>query len=250
MKPVAATLDMLQGEDMAFMGVLLPHLHLMKYHLETLRDGGTLQHAMPLVQALLKAYDKRFAYMYSDMRVLMATATHPHYTIDILKTIAPDILVAVKERIVTELIRNIGSKQEEKHNSLEFMKSTEGSDDEMDLLMGAQTNSEGKQELGEVLENTLNCWKRTNRKTALTRDIFPLQHRQAWMTLFIKYNTPLPSSAAVERVFSVGGDILRSKRAALTAINFEQLVFMKGNMDLLSYEEDTEDEDLDLDIDY
>lgn len=188
--------------------------------------------------------------MYSDMRVLMATATHPHYTIDLLKTIAPDFLTAVKERIVTELMRNIGSEVEEQHNSLELMKSTEGSDDEMDLLMGSQTNSEEKQELGEELKNILNCWKRTNRKTALTKDIFPFQYREAWMTLFIKYNTPLPSSAAVERLFSVGGDILRSKRAALTAINFEQLVFMKGNMDLLSYEEDMEDEDLHLNIDY
>jgi hypothetical protein len=246
---MATTLDKLQGEDMAFMGILLPQLHLMKYHLETLRDGGTLQHAMPLVQALLKAYDKRFANLYSDMRVLMATATHPHYTIDLLKTIAPDFLTAVKERIVTELMRNIGSEVEEQHNSLELMKSTEGSDDEMDLLMGSKTNSEEKQELGEELKNILNCWKRTNSKTALTKEIFSFQYREAWMTLFIKYNTPLPSSAAVERLFSVGGDILRSKRAALTAFNFEQLVFMKGNMDLLSYEDDMEDEDLHLNID-
>ncbi|KAG0710081.1 hypothetical protein GWK47_002595 [Chionoecetes opilio] len=55
-----------------------------------------------------------------------------------------------------------------------------------------------------------------------------------WVEVFIKYNTPLPSSAAVERLFSSGGDILRSKRASLTAANFESLVFLKGNLGLLS----------------
>ncbi|KAG0717476.1 Ankyrin-2 [Chionoecetes opilio] len=32
------------------------------------------------------------------------------------------------------------------------------------------------------------------------------------------------------RLFSSGGDILRAKRSALTAYNFEQLVFLKGNL--------------------
>ena len=43
----------------------------------------------------------------------------------------------------------------------------------------------------------------------------------------------LPRSAAVELLFSTGGDILRSKRASLIATNFEPLVLMKGNLGLL-----------------
>ena len=42
-----------------------------------------------------------------------------------------------------------------------------------------------------------------------------------------------PSSAAVELLFNSGGDILRSRRASLTATNFEPLVLMKGNLGLL-----------------
>ena len=56
------------------------------------------------------------------------------------------------------------------------------------------------------------------------------------------------SSAAVERIFSIGGDILRAKRSALNAFNFEQLIFVKGNMDLLSFEQDIEEEDENLEI--
>ena len=48
------------------------------------------------------------------------------------------------------------------------------------------------------------------------------------MNLFIQYNTALPSSAAVERLFSVGKDVLKPKRSGLTDEHFEMLVFLKG----------------------
>ena len=57
--------------------------------------------------------------------------------------------------------------------------------------------------------------------------------------LSIKYNTAIPSSAAVERLFSVGKDILRAKRAALSDANFKRLMFMKGNHPLVEKMEKT-----------
>lgn len=53
------------------------------------------------------------------------------------------------------------------------------------------------------------------------------------MKLFIKYNTPLPSSAPAERLFSLAGNVLRPRRASLASNNFELLVFLKGNVTLL-----------------
>ena len=49
----------------------------------------------------------------------------------------------------------------------------------------------------------------------------------------IKYNTLLPSCAAVERLISRGAAILQAKRASLTSTNFERLVFLKGNLHFL-----------------
>ncbi|KAG0712264.1 hypothetical protein GWK47_018881 [Chionoecetes opilio] len=60
------------------------------------------------------------------------------------------------------------------------------------------------------------------------------QHAQGEVDLAVhKYNTALPSSAAVERMFSTAGDVLRPKRASMTSDRFEKLVFTKGNMQLL-----------------
>ena len=45
--------------------------------------------------------------------------------------------------------------------------------------------------------------------------------------LFVKYNTAIPFSAAVERLFSLGKDVLKPKRSGLSDEHFEMLVFLK-----------------------
>lgn len=47
--------------------------------------------------------------------------------------------------------------------------------------------------------------------------------------LFIQYNTPLPSSASVERLFSVGGSVLTPQRAHLSDDIVEQQLLLKLN---------------------
>ena len=47
--------------------------------------------------------------------------------------------------------------------------------------------------------------------------------------LFLQYNTTLPFSAAVERIFSLGKVILKPKRCGLSDEHFEMLAFLKGS---------------------
>ena len=47
--------------------------------------------------------------------------------------------------------------------------------------------------------------------------------------VFIKYNTPLPSSASVERVFSVGSAVFTKKRGRMSDDNFEKVMLLKCN---------------------
>jgi hypothetical protein len=47
--------------------------------------------------------------------------------------------------------------------------------------------------------------------------------------LFIILNTPLPASAAVEKLFSTAGLVMLHKRARLNDRKFENLIFVKAN---------------------
>jgi hypothetical protein len=55
------------------------------------------------------------------------------------------------------------------------------------------------------------------------------QREPSLIDLFIELNTPVPSSAGVERLFSQAGDILHPKRCSLKEDRFHQLMFMRGN---------------------
>jgi hypothetical protein len=55
------------------------------------------------------------------------------------------------------------------------------------------------------------------------------QRERSLMDLFIEFNTPVPSSAGVERLFSQARDILRPNRCSLTEDRFHQLMVMRGN---------------------
>ena len=48
----------------------------------------------------------------------------------------------------------------------------------------------------------------------------PAYNRDAWLQKFKRFNTAIYSLAAVERLFAVGSDILRSKRSSMTKENF------------------------------
>ena len=63
----------------------------------------------------------------------------------------------------------------------------------------------------------------------ITPDYFPMEYRSAWLKAFIKYNTFLPSSASVERMFSMASDILTKKRSRLNSHSMERLIFLRGN---------------------
>ncbi|CAI9722830.1 Hypothetical predicted protein [Octopus vulgaris] len=63
--------------------------------------------------------------------------------------------------------------------------------------------------LKDKAQNLVKTWLETNYKDLLTDAAFFSEQ------VFIKFNTAIPASAAVERMFSMGKDILGAKRSSV-----------------------------------
>lgn len=168
----------------------------------------------------------RFGHLFEEKDLLMATATHPAHTLHAIYRLAEQHYTTVKERLVRELVDIVNPSPRQEAAT------DQGGDQHFcyDDLYGPSTSTtpanNSTQE--EAIKLEVMNWVR-DKDHVVRKEQFPAGHRDAWVKLFIKYNTSLPSSAAAERLFSTAGNILRPKRSSLTANNFEQLVMLKGN---------------------
>ena len=149
-----------------------------------------------------------------------------HQNVLIATALLPDKVQEIESRIVREF-----------EEIIIYWRDEEEAGDYFDLL--DDTPVTGRQDdLRDELVQTLDGWQRAHSKKLIVKDFFPSYHRETWVELFIKYNTPLPSSAAVERIFSSTEDILGIKRSSLTVSNFEELLFMRSNIELLRFKKE------------
>ena len=216
MKPVAVSLDILQGEDKAFMGILLPIISVCTTKLKILKES-TLTYCAPLIDALIKGIEKRFSSQLEDMDCLLASGFHPQFKLTWFKSDENK-----RRKVEKKMIQLVNEKI-----SINMAQSTSGSDEEesadsffKDLHKTARKTNQGERLVKNYLEGPVSV-------PLPSPSSFPCQ---PFKDLFIEYNTAIPSSAAVERMFSLGKDVLRPKRASLSDKHFEMLVFLKGKL--------------------
>jgi len=75
----------------------------------------------------------------------------------------------------------------------------------------------------------VNNLKAINYLTEANTSLSSLQSYPAVQAVFVRYNTSLTSSAAVERLFSCAGLIATSQRNRLSDSTFEKLLMLKAN---------------------
>ena len=97
-------------------------------------------------------------------------------------------------------------------------------DDDVDFFPFLAKETDHQSTPQEVAEDEILRFSLSESKDVASLHLFP--HIKA---LFCRVNTPLPSSAAVERLFSLSGIVFASKRARLTDKNMENQVLLKAN---------------------
>jgi hypothetical protein len=230
MEPMATALDLLQGESQAYLGCLLPTLAVAQMLLE---DALTkpLAFCKPLVRALLEGINKRFGHLFEDKTSLLAAGFHPKFRLMWLHKLDPSQVRKVRQwmeeeveaclKDVVQISAGISSEEEEA--------ATE--DDWYGLITQSTRETSSTRHMYRNRANKIvSNWLAGISKKDFSDATF--MYEPVLVKLFTRFNTPIPSSAAVERFFSQGKDILRAKRSSLADKNFEMLMFLRGNRHL------------------
>ncbi|KAM7300967.1 uncharacterized protein ISCGN_016541 [Ixodes scapularis] len=212
MKPVCCALNVLQGDNHIHSGYLLPTLDVLIKKIEYEKMAG-LRYCGPLAVSLLAGIHKRFDNVMSQKDLLVAATLLPRFKLSWISDEAKRnaALAAVKSELTvsSRLVESPASPLKANAAEEDFFGNPFGN---------ACTSVSGDDELSRYFLVPHNF--------ALTelKNSFPLMHK-----LFLKVNTAVPSSASVERLFSVGADVFTKKRGRMSDANFEIQLLLKYN---------------------
>ena len=223
MTPVANALDVLQGEKGKTIttGHLLPAIVVIRRTLNILIESGLLDHSEDLARAILEGIKKRFDDFYKDADILLAAAIHPKFKLDWLdETIEEES--KLKESILANFKKRLLAQQEKEHCAIqpENLLSPEDQKDFFAPLKRRNLPNAKEPALIEIARFT---------EEKITENLNVLSSFPLIKNLFVSINTGLPSSAAVERLFSLGKRVLSPLRTLLSDNHFEMVVFLKAN---------------------
>ena len=241
MSPVAQGLDYLQGETAMKMGCLLPAIVVIQKALRDIKSSGTpLKFLTTMLDALIDAMDRRFEFIFKSDEIILSAALHPNYRVKWSefqhvheKGITPKKVMSKLEEAVEKWLidndKDACNMQEEecdvstnKNGGCNFLQTYM-----MQVVPEGFTNTSGRQTPKKKAAEIVRQWIRGKGSANLNDDTF--MNQPSLIDLFIRYNTAMPSSAPVERLFSLGKDIARAKRNRLADETFDILMFLKGN---------------------
>lgn len=220
--PIAISLDRLQGDKNCFYGELLPILMQMRRTLQKLKLRH-LKYCTSLVSVRLRSLEKRFNdyYSFSSQRndAILASVSHPFFKLRWVpkekRNDVKDLLFNEAESLCShETVKDTESSLS-KTSSETFFSFEEGTSSDESTL-NVSTKNTVQLECLQYLQN--------NDGSLESLKNFPVIRK-----LFMKYNTPLPSSAPVERLFSYGSMIMRPRRRKMNDDTFEKQLLLRAN---------------------
>lgn len=225
MRPICLALDKLQGEENAYTGILWPTLFMALKKLEELKSNNIVGVCLPLVTVLIEAIQTRFHHVLHSADHQLAMALHPHFRLSLIPQSNMDerysfLSESIAKSIKTQMISKLEYLLEQEGQNEAEISSVDLQDEFFGFLF-EQPRSR-RQSASKLVDEFL----KMSPQRCITDACFK---HPTIKRLFIKTNTAIPSSAAIERVFSTAKDILKPKRAGLSDTHFEMLLFLKAN---------------------
>ncbi|XP_049318513.1 uncharacterized protein LOC125780343 [Bactrocera dorsalis] len=240
MGPIARALDYLQGENNVNYGCLIPTLMTLSNRLDKLQNKPEMQQVSSVVakleQRLRDRFDAFFTLKPEANIALAATVLTPDIKmswIKVLQRIKPEMTAADISTRVLNTICDFYAKDNRAFNA-QILKSNElfANNGHFDSDLNDTDNEEGTNATPEpsvsdrraFLTHHFFCYLNDNSRTNDTW----VKHCSL-KEAFVAFNTPLTSSAPVERLFSFAGIVNSPRRQSMSDLSFEKLVLLKAN---------------------
>jgi len=219
LKPLARGLDILQGEDNCFYGTLLPTLETILKKVRAMKSEISST-ALVLAICIENSIQQRFSRVFESRDAILSAISHPKFK---LKWVEGQVKKDRYKQIFIDEMRKYEDEMSivedrtpepdvasQKKDFYEFESDTEESSIDSVELEVAEYFSVAKK---------IECLHK-----------FPTVKR-----IFLKYNTTIPSSAPVERLFSLGSLVLIPRRSGLTPSRFERLLLLRYNKSYVDF---------------
>ena len=239
LKPLAVTLDFLQGQNNTYYGYLLPSIISLrnkfnKLKTEKFKYGGDI-----ILAASIKGLERRFSDLLqlNSKNAIISSVLCPNFKLRWFSSVKDQSNInidAIKKLIIT-------AGYDEFHCDNTNPPNEDSSEEDLNLNMLFDFNEPQEERINTVSYLPTNFGNQCNIKTELElltylddnrKNLIMLDDYPRLKKLFVKYNTCLPSSAPVERLFSYATIVNAPRRNALSDENFEKLVFLKANLQI------------------
>ena len=230
--PITEALDIMQSEVNTFYGIVLPCLLALKKNLKKVEKKNNFIYCKPLIESYKQSVNSRFK-MFFNMNTVesenaaIAALSYPRFKNKWLTCLDP-----ADEDKVIKVFKTVISKQiyEKPKEAINMTKN----DKKESKFFNFDSDSDSDSSLTHVKKTHVPLTKAELLMLHFfaeeSQELDILNKYPEIKQVFIKYNTPLPSSAAVERLFSYATMINLPKSHKLSDNMFEKRVVLKCNL--------------------
>lgn len=239
LKPLALTLDVLQGQDCVYYGYLLPSLLSLRNKWEKLKLQCMSSNGELLLRTCMDSLNRRFSDILNltSESAIISAVVHPKFKLrwfNVLKTpkysldAIKKLVIGAAEQLYIDDDDNgserAGSSDTTPDDFFDFNEPEPETSKHVMFTNTSQPATEKEAVKTSKIELQLYKYLDDKRSGINSLNDYPIIKK-----IFLRYNTCLPSSAPVERLFSFASIVNSPRRNALSDSSFEKLVIMKAN---------------------